>query len=101
MKPYIYEGVNSYQRINHFVNSYEITRKDKLCENLVKMQQKYGKSQFDIAPETYLLPEEYNEFYAQFMQQKAQGMATFWIVKPNALSRGRGIYIVQNHDSPF
>ena len=30
-KSYLYEGLNEYQKINHFPNSNEITRKDKLC----------------------------------------------------------------------
>ena len=37
-KPYLYEGLNEYQKINHFPNSFEITRKDKLCINILKMQ---------------------------------------------------------------
>ena len=36
-KSYIYEGLNEFQRINHFPQSYEITRKDRLCYNYVKM----------------------------------------------------------------
>ena len=36
-KSYLYEGLNEYQRINHFPQSYEITRKDRLCFNYVKM----------------------------------------------------------------
>ena len=30
-KNYLYEGLNEYQKINHFPSSNEITRKDKLC----------------------------------------------------------------------
>ncbi len=37
-KAYLYEGLNEYQKINHFPHSYEITRKDRLCFNAVKMQ---------------------------------------------------------------
>ena len=36
-KAYLYEGLNEHQRINHFPSSYEITRKDRLCYNMVKM----------------------------------------------------------------
>ena len=36
-KSYLYEGLNEYQKINHFPQSYEITRKDRLCYNMVRM----------------------------------------------------------------
>ena len=38
IKSYIYEAMNEYQKINHFPMSNELTRKDRLCENIVKMQ---------------------------------------------------------------
>ncbi len=36
-KTYLYEGLNEHQRINHFPNSIELTHKDKLCANVVRM----------------------------------------------------------------
>lgn len=42
-KSYLYEGLNEYQKINHFPQSHEITRKDRLCFNIVRMQERYGK----------------------------------------------------------
>ena len=92
--PSLFKGLNAYQRINHFPNSYEITRKDRLCENIIKMQIKHGKSNFNIIPETFLLPDEYDEFKNQYMQLKDHHISNYWIIKPNAMSRGRGIYIV-------
>ena len=46
--------------------SYEITRKDRLCFNFVKMQAKFGKEQFDFVPDTYILPNEFHDFHAHF-----------------------------------
>ena len=65
-KSYLYEGLNEYQRINHFPMSYEITRKDRLCHNVVKMQERYGKSTFDFMPDTYILPAEFHDFHAHY-----------------------------------
>lgn len=66
-KAYLYEGLNEYQRINHFPSSYEITRKDRLCHNITKMQDKFGKAGiFDIVPDTYILPHQIREFTAHY-----------------------------------
>lgn len=69
-KSYLYEGLNEYQKINHFPSSYEITRKDRLCYNYIKLQDKYGRENFDFIPDTYVLPDEYGDFHAHFMKQK-------------------------------
>ena len=96
-KPYLFEGLNEFQRINHFPSSYELTRKDRLCVNVVRMQEKYGKYYYDIVPDTYCLPEEYADFYAHYHRLKAQDpKKNLWITKPNALSRGRGIFVTDD-----
>ncbi len=65
-KTYLYEGLNEFQKINHFPSSNEITRKDRLCYNVVRMQEKYGKQYFDFIPDTYILPDEFGDFYSHF-----------------------------------
>jgi len=64
MKPFMYDGLNENQKINHFLSSYELTRKDRLCFNVVKMQERFGKEAFDIIPDTYILPDEFADFYS-------------------------------------
>lgn len=66
VKSYQYEGLNEYQKINKFPSSYEITRKDRMCFNIVRMQEKFGKHVFDLAPDTYILPEEFGDFYNHY-----------------------------------
>lgn len=62
------------------------------------MQEKYGKTLFDFIPDTYVLPDEFGEFYAHYQKLKAanDNKKTYWIIKPANLSRGRGIYIVDD-----
>ena len=58
-KTYLYEGLNEHQKINHFPQSHEITRKDRLSINLSKLQEKHGAYEFDFMPTTFVLPEQY------------------------------------------
>ena len=76
-KPYLYQGLNEFQKINHFPNSNEITRKDRLCENIVRMQEDHGKEKYHIVPDTFILPDEFADFYQQFKKEGGR-----WIVKP-------------------
>ena len=69
-KAYLYEGLNEYQRINHFPHSYEITRKDRMCFNYVKMQEKFGRDAFDFVPDTYILPNEYGDLLSHYQKLK-------------------------------
>ena len=66
MNPNEFERLHADQRINHFPQSFELTRKDKLAINVNKMQAKYGRQHFDFVPDTYVLPDEFSEFYDHF-----------------------------------
>jgi tubulin polyglutamylase TTLL5 len=60
VKPIIYLNLRSFQRINHFPKSFEITRKDLLYKNISKMNATFGaKGQFDFVPQSFILPSEY------------------------------------------
>lgn len=111
---YFYERLTPFQqKINHFPGSNELTRKDKMALNIKKMQIKFSHHYFNFIPETYVLPNEYQEFeYAFFRRISANnrgeysgeasfgmtggGTKNYWIVKPSGSSRGRGIYIINS-----
>ena len=98
-KPYLYEGLNDNQKINHFPQSFEMTRKDNFWANVVKMQEKHGNDSFEIIPDTYILPDEFADFYSHFHSLKSknkEGEANMWIVKPSASSQGKGIYLIDD-----
>ena len=69
-KPFLIEGLNEFQKINHFPCSTELTRKDRMCANMVRMQEKFGKDPFDIVPDAFILPDEFTDFYICFHQAK-------------------------------
>ena len=61
-KSYLFEGLNEFQKINHFPQSFEITRKDRLSINVSKMKERHGEQSFDFLPETYVLPDQFGDF---------------------------------------
>jgi tubulin polyglutamylase TTLL5 len=111
-----------FQRINHFVDSKQLTRKDLLKKNLsrftdlnVNGNNKYSQF-YEIMPKTFLLPNEYTLFVREFtaieaMKQQQRPVSTggegsgvgtasnIWIMKPVGLSRGRGISLINNISS--
>ena len=95
VKPISLRGLHDYQRVNHFPRSYELTRKDRMYSNVVKMQQNYGFKHFDFVSKSYVLPNEYQEFMSYYQREQRKGSMT-WIIKPVASSRGRGIYLANN-----
>mmetsp|Transcript_13455 Transcript_13455/g.25936 ORF Transcript_13455/g.25936 Transcript_13455/m.25936 type:complete len:413 (+) Transcript_13455:154-1392(+) len=84
------------QRVNHFRNHYELTRKDLLVKNLKRMKRQLEKSEqhteaaeYNFFPSTYVLPQEYSLFLEEF---KRSSGAT-WIMKPIGKAQGRGIFL--------
>ncbi|XP_063231259.1 tubulin polyglutamylase TTLL5 [Bacillus rossius redtenbacheri] len=92
-KPHLLKSMMSYQRVNHFPRSFELTRKDRLYKNIQKMQLTKGAKHFDFIPQTFVMPMDFREFCTNHYRMRGP-----WIVKPVASSRGRGIYIVNSPD---
>ncbi|TRY73203.1 hypothetical protein TCAL_16885 [Tigriopus californicus] len=90
-KPHSFKSLLPHQRVNHFPRSYELTRKDRLYQNIERLQHAKGAKNFNFVPKTFMIPTEYSEFAATHHRMRGA-----WIVKPVASSRGRGIFIV-NH----
>jgi tubulin polyglutamylase TTLL5 len=91
-KPNFYEKIGIYQKISHFPNSFEITRKDRLCSSIMRMQDLHGKENYNFTPDTYNLPEDFSLLYSNFTRDKK----SVWIVKPTCSSQGKGIYLIDS-----
>lgn len=112
-----------WQRVNHFEDSKQLTRKDLLKKNIqryVDMNAKFA-TEFEIMPPTFILPHEYTQFVQVFTKYEmlkrgdctleetglpaasvgsssgSEGnIQNYWILKPVGLSRGRGISLVKD-----
>ncbi|XP_064610571.1 probable tubulin polyglutamylase TTLL9 [Liolophura sinensis] len=88
--------LQEHQKILHFRNHYELTRKNLMVKNLKRMkkqvEREVGKAEgqiFDFFPTTFELPSEYHIFVEEFKKQP--GLT--WIMKPAAKSQGKGIFL--------
>jgi hypothetical protein len=90
LKKESFSNMGSYQRINHFPGTFEIGRKDRLYRNLARMKRHHGASGFSFFPQTWVLPQDWEELKRDF---GARGGGTL-IVKPPASARGQGIKVI-------
>lgn len=98
MKSQTYQGMNKYQRINHFPKSNELTRKDLISENMNRMNANFGEAHYDFYPKTYNLPKE----HAILVDEMQRNPDQWWIVKPAASAQGRGIFFTNSiQELPF
>ncbi|XP_059153430.1 probable tubulin polyglutamylase TTLL9 [Physella acuta] len=87
--------LQEHQKILHFRNHYELTRKNLMVKNLKRFRKQtdkeLGKADqgWDFFPATFELPSEYHIFVEEF--KRNPGM--IWIMKPAAKSQGRGIFL--------
>jgi len=100
-----------FQKVNHFHDSKQLTRKDLLKKNLQRLTDVLGSKvahHFEIMPKTFLLPNEYTSFVREYTAIEAmkndpdcvsKDVKNIWIMKPVGLSRGRGISLVQDISS--
>jgi len=84
------------QRVNHYRNHYELTRKDLLVKNLKRMKRQLERSEqheeaqhYGFFPSTHVLPQEYSLFLEEF--KKSSGAT--WIMKPIGRAQGKGIFL--------
>jgi len=85
-----------HQRVNHFRNFRELTRKDLMVKNLKRYRstlEKEGRhseaAEVDFFPLTYNMPGEYSLFVEEFKRNPN----TIWIMKPIGKSQGKGIFL--------
>ncbi|TMW64479.1 hypothetical protein Poli38472_011359 [Pythium oligandrum] len=91
--------LQDHQRINHFQNHYELTRKDLLVKNLKRMKRQLQRSpesasrveaeNYDFWAATFVLPTEYGMFVEEFKRNPGGR----WIMKPIGKAQGKGIFL--------
>lgn len=91
LKEHNYKDLHEYQRVNHFPGGFNLTRKDTMYENLVKMAGDFGTDTYDFIPDTFCLPEQAEAFLSTY--RRSGGL---WIYKPSNAACGRGIFIFRN-----
>lgn len=78
------------QKINHFPGMYQLARKNCMALNLNKLRKLFP-NDYNFYPPTWVLPIELTDFMSVLSKNKSK---TF-IVKPEASSQGKGIYLVK------
>ena len=87
--------LEEHQKICHFRNHYELSRKNLMAKNLKRLKKHLEKdskleaAKCDFFPTTYELPSEYHIFVEEFKRTPG----TIWIMKPAGKAQGRGIFL--------
>lgn len=85
--------LKSYQKYNHFPGMYQLAKKTNMGRNLMKML-KLHPDEYKFFPKTWIMPNDFGEFWKHYKNHEGQT----YIVKPDMMSQGKGIYLTQNKD---
>ncbi|NXY49011.1 TTLL4 polyglutamylase, partial [Ceuthmochares aereus] len=91
MKSSSFRVIREHQKLNHFPGSFQIGRKDRLWRNLLKMQARCGKKEFNFFPQSFILPQDIKLLRKAWEEGASRQK---WIVKPPASARGIGIQVI-------
>ncbi|NWU76171.1 TTLL4 polyglutamylase, partial [Onychorhynchus coronatus] len=91
MKSPSFRAIREHQKLNHFPGSFQIGRKDRLWRNLLKMQARCGKKEFNFFPQSFILPQDIKLLKKAWEEGASRQK---WIVKPPASARGIGIQVI-------
>ncbi|NXD78763.1 TTLL4 polyglutamylase, partial [Halcyon senegalensis] len=91
MKSPSFKAIREHQKLNHFPGSFQIGRKDRLWRNLLKMQARCGKKEFNFFPQSFILPQDIKLLKKAWEEGASRQK---WIVKPPASARGIGIQVI-------
>ncbi|XP_067890923.1 tubulin polyglutamylase TTLL4 isoform X2 [Heterodontus francisci] len=91
MKSPLFKTLREYQKLNHFPGSFQIGRKDRLWRNLLRMQVRFGKREFNFFPQSFILPHDIKLLKSSWGESSSRQK---WIIKPPASARGIGIQVI-------
>jgi tubulin polyglutamylase TTLL6/13 len=76
-----------------------ISRKNHLARNLMRMY-KYYPDEYNFFPKTWVLPNEFTDLRNHVTNTNGRAKTTY-IVKPDGLCQGKGIFLSRNFDHIF
>ena len=85
---------NKYQKMFLFLRHDQISRKDNLYKNYRILHKKFP-NDYNYLPETFIFPNDKNEFYEKMKDYKLN-IDDLWLIKPKNEDQGRGIKLMKN-----
>lgn len=96
-----FRHIQPWQMINHFPGMPNVARKNRMGQNLNRMQKLFPK-EYSFYPRTWVLPTEMNDFRTQFDNGGNSLNNKIYIIKPDAGCQGRGIFLTRTIENvPF